>query len=635
MKYNMRDQYDYSTEQQTEPPFDVSYNTSPSSSIMLSPDFPHSPIPSPSPKSTTAEKHKNSTEQREELLISPRHMSNFDWETAAADVASMPLVQANTNNYYYGGEDGDGGQHSAHMPLSLSSFDINGNMDMDDHSRISRRASCPGTMQPSLKDHDDVFSQHTPQLQARGSEGDDAAAQQFKLPPHRNNAQLRRSTITMAPPASMYSEPLQTHAVDVMKHNAADTANVMPESPSGEELISNIESASTIHPDFPFSQDIFDENQKQPLLKPNQVSYDQNQNSLTHTHPTTLSISTDHMFLNPIHNFLRSTCIEVFVAGDHHSGRGAQAHQIGQVGLRCGHCKHVHRSKRAKQAVSYPSKTINIFESVRNFQRTHFEACEYIPDELKVRHEKLKLELYSYKKVQQKYIKAYYAEAGCEIGLMDTPNGIIFGAPPNLSGKPSKKLLIIMKIAENPSASAHLEDLIFPKVDRRFENMKFSHVASENTRQVIDSCRQQKTVFVHPSDFPTISDFRFVLFHQFGPCRPPNTALNRRRTKPEKWDTLSGLCCRYCAKAYSDSGGRNHRGMYFPLDLVSLYDSSLSHNLTTHLMTCQHTPLEIKQTLEELQRLAAEVGATTKRGSKKMFLQKLWQRMANFYPAPR
>ncbi len=603
---------------------------------MMPSDFPLSPILAPSSKRTTAAS-KHLAEQREEM-ISPQHMSNFDWETAAA-VASVPQVQANNQYHDHGGEDWDGVklQQSAHMPLPLPPplIDIIGNVDMD-HSRIPRRASCPGVFQPSLKDYDDVFShsQHTPQLKpSHGSDGV-APAQQFQVPPRRSNAQLRRSTITMAPPASMYSELLQTYAIEAMKHNAAGTANVKPGSPSREETISALESASTIRPHYPVSQDkdIFDEELKQPPLKPDQVSCDQNQNILTH--PTTLFISTDHMFLDPVHNFLRSSCIEVFVAGDQQSGRGAKSPQIGQVGLRCGHCKHVHRSKRAKQAVSYPSKTINIFESVRNFQRTHFEACECIPDELKVRYEELKLELYSYKKFQQKYLKAYYAEAGCEIGLVDTPNGIIFGAPPNLSGKPSKKLLAIMKMAKNPAALTHLEDLIFPKVDRRFENMKFSHVASENTRQVIDSCRQQKTVFVHPSDFPTVSDIIFVLIHQFGPCRPPNSALNRRKTKPEKWDTLSGLCCRYCAKAYSDKGRLHHQGKYFPLDLESLHDSSLSHNLTHHLMTCQHTPLEIKNALEELQRLAAEFGVTTKRGSKKMFLQKLWQRMANFYPAP-
>eukprot|EP00985_Skeletonema_marinoi_P000453 scaffold162_cov117-Skeletonema_marinoi.AAC.8 len=189
-----------------------------------------------------------------------------------------------------------------------------------------------------------------------------------------------------------------------------------------------------------------------------------------------------------------------------------------------------------------------------------------------------------------------------------------------------------MKLAEDPVASAHLEDLIFPKVDRRLENMKFSHIASENTRQVIANCRKQKSAFVYPSDFPTVSDFRFVLFHQFCPCRPPSSALNRRKSRPEKWDTLSGLCCRYCAKAYP--GKRNHKGMYCPLDLESLHDSSLSHNLTVHIMTCENAPFETKEALEELQRLAVESGVITKRGSKKKFLQKLWERMANYYPAP-
>jgi len=294
------------------------------------------------------------------------------------------------------------------------------------------------------------------------------------------------------------------------------------------------------------------------------------------------------------------------------------------------HCKHVSRSMRAKQAVSYPSKTINIFESVRNFQRTHFEACVYIPDEIKEIHNNLMCE--EHKKIHQKYIKAYYAEAGCEIGLVDTPNGLVFGAPPNLSGKPSEKLLAIMSMAENPAASEEFRGLIFPKVDERLQNLKLSHLASKKTRQVIADCRQQKTAFVHPSDFPTISDFHFVLYHQFCPCRPPTTALSRRNTKPEKWDTLSGLCCRHCAEAHP--GERYHKGMYFPLDLESLHDSSFSHNLTVHIMTCEHAPLETKEALGELQRLAAENGATTKRGSKKRFMKKLWGRMADYYRAP-
>eukprot|EP00984_Skeletonema_dohrnii_P029912 scaffold20884_cov150-Skeletonema_dohrnii-CCMP3373.AAC.1 len=356
--------------------------------------------------------------------------------------------------------------------------------------------------------------------------------------------------------------------------------------------------------------------------------------NIIQNHPTRLSIPSDEQFLDPVYNFLRSACIEVFVATDENDtgGRGRGTQAIGQVGLRCVHCKNIQRNRRANQAVSYPSRTTNIFESVRNYQRIHLEACEHIPSEFKTKYRELVSQ--SYRKIHLKYIKVYFAEAACEIGMVQTPNGLFFGAPPNTSGKPSEKLLAIMCIAENPTASEHkqLRDLIFPKVDDRLVNSKFSHIASLNTRQVIANCRQERAVFVYPSDFPIISDFRFVLFHQFLPCRPPKSALSRRRTKPDKWDTLSGLYCKHCAKAHP--GERYLKGMYFPLDLESLCDSSLPCNLECHIMTCQYVPFATKEALDELQRLAAEYGVITKRNAKKTFLQQLWKRISNYYPSP-
>eukprot|EP00986_Skeletonema_menzelii_P005092 scaffold1799_cov201-Skeletonema_menzelii.AAC.2 len=352
-------------------------------------------------------------------------------------------------------------------------------------------------------------------------------------------------------------------------------------------------------------------------------------------HPTRLSVPSDEEFLDPVYNFLRMACIEVFLCGNNDSGargRGANSHCIGQVGLRCVHCKHIERSNRANQAVSYPSKTTNIFESVRNYQRTHFEACEHIPGELKTKYREMMLK--SYRKIHAKYLKVYFAEAACEIGMVETPKGLFFGKTANTSGKPSEKLLAIMSIAENPTSSANkqLRDLIFPKVDKLLMNSKFSHVASPSTCQVIANCRQETAVFVYPSDFPTVSDFRFVLYHQFISCRPPDAALNRRKTKPDNWDTLSGLYCKHCAKAHP--GERYKRGMYFPLDFESLHDSSFSQNLACHVMTCMYVPVETKEALDELELLAAEHGAITKRGAKKKFLQKVWDRMANYYRAP-
>ena len=349
-------------------------------------------------------------------------------------------------------------------------------------------------------------------------------------------------------------------------------------------------------------------------------------------HPTRLSIPSDEQFLEPIYSFLRSACIEIFVVDHNHDsrrGRGSsKARVLGQIGLRCVHCKHVHRSYRAKQAVSYPSKTSNIFESLRNYQRFHFNACNYIPPELKLRYRELVSK--KCRKVHLKYIKVYFAEAARELGMVQTSNGLFFDAPPNTSGTPSEKLQAIMSIAAKPSASDHdqrLKDLVFPEVDELIKNGKFSHIASESTREVIANCRKKKTTFVYPSDFPTLSDFKFVLYHQFIPCRPPLTALSRRKNKPVKWDTLSGLCCRHCTTAKA-------KGMYFPLDFESLNDSSFFNNLTCHMSTCQHIPSNIKDALNELQRLGMEHGVITKRGSKKCFLKKLWGRMESCFPPP-
>ncbi len=108
--------------------------------------------------------------------------------------------------------------------------------------------------------------------------------------------------------------------------------------------------------------------------------------------------------------------------------------------------------------------------------------------------------------------------------------------------------------------------------------------------------------------------------------------MSRRRSKPDRWETLSGLYCKHCADAHP--GQQYQEGMYFPLDFESLHDTSFSQHLLCHIMTCPFALIETKEALEELQALAAEHGSITKRGAKKKFLQKVWDRLSNYYPAP-
>eukprot|EP00985_Skeletonema_marinoi_P014032 scaffold7029_cov93-Skeletonema_marinoi.AAC.1 len=122
-----------------------------------------------------------------------------------------------------------------------------------------------------------------------------------------------------------------------------------------------------------------------------------------HRYPTRLSVPSDEKNLDPDHNFLRSTCIEVFVSGSEYNSRGRGRGSKSSVGLRCVHCKHVPKHERAKQAVSYPSRTSHIYESVRNFQRTHLGACAHIPNEVKQKYRVLASQ--SYRKIPLKYVK--------------------------------------------------------------------------------------------------------------------------------------------------------------------------------------------------------------------------------------
>ena len=84
--------------------------------------------------------------------------------------------------------------------------------------------------------------------------------------------------------------------------------------------------------------------------------------------PVSLRIEPDASFLDPLQNFLRTKCIEIFVATQHHlgaPGRASKPSCMGQLGLRCIHCKDVPMDELARQAISYPSKRDLILESVR------------------------------------------------------------------------------------------------------------------------------------------------------------------------------------------------------------------------------------------------------------------------------
>ena len=307
--------------------------------------------------------------------------------------------------------------------------------------------------------------------------------------------------------------------------------------------------------------------------------------------PASLHIESDTTFLDNLHNFLRTKCIEIFVVTQHNidaPGRGSRKPYIGQLGLQCIHCKGMSRKELARQAICYPSKRDTIFEAVRNYHRQHLKICPSIPQVLMDEYKKV---LISNDRGQPKHVlKVYYSEAASELGIVDstTHNGLVYDkSRVNTSGIPSQQLQTIIEVARSSSAKfallftpsgkrrgVPLDNNNGPTIDNKLEMRKFEHVCSEATRKVLLAARNEPTVFVTPQDFPTVSDEHYLLFHQLEPIIGlPSLRRSQSDVHPEKVHSHGirdrcGLACKYCSL---DRGG-----VYYPSDYKALVSRKLS-----------------------------------------------------------
>lgn len=363
----------------------------------------------------------------------------------------------------------------------------------------------------------------------------------------------------------------------------------------------------------------------------------------------TLFLPSDPSFLSEAHCFIRSSCTELFISSPLHvraGGRGSRPSKAGQVGFRCVHCRDVPRCKRANQSTCFPSKRESVFECIRNFQRVHLEACTYIPDDIKSQYHDIVKRRRGPRR-SQKLVRAYYAQSASEAGLVNTPShGLEYREDRcRTRGKgcgPSEEMMLILRAAAAEQESSALsppsgwapkatatapssDNAISAPDDEDVKHGKFDNVASDETRQVLQRAKEERTPFVLPEDFSSISDFVYLLFHQLLPCGHTPATIKRRRLDPGRIGRnagLPGLSCRHCRDESSGISGR-----YFPLSIESLGDSSFSQTLMVHLSGCPHVPPQVRMALEELKTLAQENRSCVKRGAKKIFAEKVWSRM--------
>lgn len=149
--------------------------------------------------------------------------------------------------------------------------------------------------------------------------------------------------------------------------------------------------------------------------------------------PRILAEPDDIHYLNPIHCFVRQN-VEVFSAEENDislpaPGRKSQI-TLGQIGIRCIHCKTLNFKQRVKRAICYPPTISGIYHSVSNMKFDHFAACRGLSSSKRQEFVQLKSLCFQKDPEQTKPSKRgnstarYYAESARKLGLVDTHTGI-------------------------------------------------------------------------------------------------------------------------------------------------------------------------------------------------------------------
>ena len=128
---------------------------------------------------------------------------------------------------------------------------------------------------------------------------------------------------------------------------------------------------------------------------------------------------------------------------------------VGQVGVRCIHCKNEPVSKRGQQSISYPSFITGIYNSVQQMLRLHFDTCPAMPP-----HIRKKIEALKSSSSARGGRKQYWVDSAKRLGLMDTSAGIHFtrdpyGPLPALSGPSGAGISVQPKVNYHHSKTIH------------------------------------------------------------------------------------------------------------------------------------------------------------------------------------
>eukprot|EP00526_Cylindrotheca_closterium_P001884 CAMPEP_0113610066 /NCGR_PEP_ID=MMETSP0017_2-20120614/4828_1 /TAXON_ID=2856 /ORGANISM="Cylindrotheca closterium" /LENGTH=1085 /DNA_ID=CAMNT_0000518929 /DNA_START=321 /DNA_END=3578 /DNA_ORIENTATION=- /assembly_acc=CAM_ASM_000147 len=328
-----------------------------------------------------------------------------------------------------------------------------------------------------------------------------------------------------------------------------------------------------------------------------------------------LGVEDDKYWLSELQVYLRSNFAEAFgateddIAAPMHGRNKPIA--LGQVGIRCMHCKNENPAERGQQATSYPSLISGIYNSVQQMLRLHLDCCQAMPPDVRAKIETLKLSSSS-----RGGRKQYWIDSAKRLGLTDTTQGIHFGRDPTGPLPP----------LEGPSVNSK-EGRKKKEVKKKSSGPGGVEIPQEEEPTTVGPFGPPIPVIddrplVFEEDKPLISDYLYLTLEQMSPC----VLMEADRVGCYKTRKVGfpGLACRHCV-------GQAGCGRYFPASEGSLSQTTTSQTIMNHVRNCRRCPVEIRESLEIMKR--ARMGPDGKRadkpkhGGRKVFFHRLWCRI--------
>ena len=316
---------------------------------------------------------------------------------------------------------------------------------------------------------------------------------------------------------------------------------------------------------------------------------------------------------------------------------------LGQVGIRCMHCRNDPVMERGQQAVLYPSLISGINNSVQKILRMHFDRCPAIPTEVRRNIEELRKSTSS-----RGGRTEYWIDSAKRLGLIDTTHGIYFAHDPKdnptplMSGQ-GRDINANSKGRLPPLNKSFDKNNDTDKSDRPSKKKRAIHKAEATSELTYTSFETNITTgtsveinnsnlhiaptkpgvaLVLPEDRPLTYDYIYLVFEQMQPTKlleADQFYWNKKRKIG-----FPGFACKHCF-------GQARCARYFPASEVALSQSLMFQQISNHVLNCRRCPIATRESLELMKRMKlfpdGKIVNKPKHGGRKEFFQRLWCRI--------